>query len=119
MLHSSASAGQQHLVKRTKQTLGDPTAHVGKLPKFNVESVAANDTVSRKRSLSKSILQNSTTTKFRTQFNRLTDLITLILCTQGNFHEIRVLLLRSHRLAQVRVYYQLLRLKSAQGVLGL
>ena len=49
MLHSSASVGQHYL---TKRTLGDPIAHVGKLPKFNVEFVAANDIVTSKRSVS-------------------------------------------------------------------
>ena len=80
MLHSSASVGQQQLAKRT---LGDPTAHVGKLPKFNVFSVvefmAANDIVTSNRSLSQSILKNLATTKFRTQLHRLTGLITVIL----------------------------------------
>ena len=75
MLHSSASVGQQHLAKRI---LGDPTAHVGKLPRFNVEFVAANDIVTSKRNSSQSILQDSTTTKVRTQFDRLTDLITVV-----------------------------------------
>ncbi len=57
MLHFSASTDEQDMAK---QTLGDPTAQAGRLPRFNVESAtAAKDMLTSRRHFSQSILRYS------------------------------------------------------------